>query len=103
MDRFQLWLRGLRTLVALGMLGGAGGLRAQTIDDDSRAFAEARAAGTAEALQRYLEQYPLGRHAGEAFRALVELELAGDPGGIAPEAGPEPESTLEFGALADVY
>ena len=48
---------------------------------DDAAWAAAAATGTADACQQYLEEFPAGRHAEEAFRCLIEGHL-----GIAPDA-----------------
>jgi hypothetical protein len=53
----------------------------QPADADEAAWAAAQSAGTAEACQGYLDQFPVGRHADEAFRCLVEESLDPDVGG----------------------
>lgn len=70
---------GLRTF-ALAML--AGSAHAQTPGDaDDQAWRQAEQIGTADAYQRYLEEYPVGRHVEDAFRSLVESEVEGEIGG----------------------
>lgn len=44
-------------------------------DPDTAAWREARQIGTYEAYQRYLEVFPLGRYADQAFRSMVEESL----------------------------
>ena len=71
---------GLRALAIAALAGSPAG-HAQEGGDDA-AWAAASEAGTAEACQQYLEAFPSGRHAEEAFRCLVEGDLD-----IAPGAG----------------
>lgn len=79
MNRVATFLVGLRALL-LGTLAGAHGAHAQALPSaDDAAWAAAHAAGTAEACQQYLEEFPSGRHAEEAFRCLVEGQLELDP------------------------
>jgi hypothetical protein len=47
----------------------------QPADADDAAWAAAQGTGTAEAYQRYLDQFPVGRHADKAFRRLIEESL----------------------------
>jgi hypothetical protein len=59
-------------------------------------------AGTAAAYQRYLEQYPLGAHAGDAFRRMIELTV--DPNATAaPAAGPAGGDRSSRGLAVDMY
>jgi len=69
----------LRTFALAALAGSAA--HAQTpADADDRAWSNARELGTAEAYQRYLEQFPVGRHVEEAFRGLVEEQMEGEMG-----------------------
>lgn len=81
---------GLRGLLVAAATTAASGASAQSTDPatcaDEDAWAAARSAGTVDALQRYLEAYPVGCHAGEAFRMIVTLSEA-DPTLIEPAAG----------------
>jgi hypothetical protein len=66
-------------------LAGSGVLQAQQLPNaDDAAWAEARQAGSAEACQGYLQRFPAGRHAEQAFRCLIEsrLEAEGRPSGL---------------------
>jgi hypothetical protein len=65
------------SLRALALATFAGSLaQAQTpADADDRAWMNAQELDTVEAYQRYLEQFPVGRHAEEAFRGLVEEQF----------------------------
>jgi hypothetical protein len=66
----------------MASFASSGALHAQQpTDADDAAWAAAQGAGTAEACQRYLDQFPVGRHANEAFRCLVEESLEPDVGG----------------------
>jgi hypothetical protein len=72
-------LVGLRALL-LTTLTGASAVHAQELPSaDDAAWAGAVEAGTAEACQQYLEEFPAGRHAEEAFRCLIEGQLELDP------------------------
>jgi hypothetical protein len=85
MRRMAAIFLGLRALAITALAGSPAG-HAQESGDDP-AWAAASEAGTAEACQQYLEAFPAGRHAEEAFRCLIEGSLE-----IAPGAGDEIES-----------
>jgi hypothetical protein len=79
MNRLATLFLGLRALL-LATLAGAPMSHAQgppSADDD--AWAAAVAAATPEAYQRYLEEFPAGRYAEDAFRLLIESQLEGIP------------------------
>jgi opacity protein-like surface antigen len=59
--------------------------------------------GTAAAYQHYLEQYPLGPHAGDAFRRMIELTIDPDATFGGPEAGPGGGISTSRGLGADLY
>lgn len=91
MDRLRSFYASLRALLALGVVHAlpAPGA-AQAPDAEQRAWERALQDGTAEAFQSYLDAYPLGRFATEAFREVVARSLgsrtlpepaAGPPGG----------------------
>lgn len=86
----HLGLRGLLVAAAASGAASASSASAQSTDPatcaDDAAWEAARSAGTIDALQRYLEAYPVGCHAGEAFRLIVTLSEA-DPVLIEPAAG----------------
>lgn len=69
----------LRALAIAAMAGSLAQAQQPTDPDDS-AWTSAQQAGTAEAFQHYLEQFPVGRHVEEAFRLLVEQEVEGELG-----------------------
>jgi hypothetical protein len=65
----------LGTLRALAIAGAAstGAVHAQQPQSaDDAAWEAAQSAGTPAAYQRYLEEFPAGQHAEEAFRLLIE-------------------------------
>lgn len=62
----------LRALVIASAASASTAHAQQAQDADDAAWAAAQEAGTASAYQRYLEEFPTGRHAEEAFRLLVE-------------------------------
>jgi hypothetical protein len=76
MRRMAAIFLGLRALAITALAGSPAGYAQESGDD--AAWAAASEAGTAEACQQYLEAFPAGRHAEEAFRCLIEggLELA---------------------------
>lgn len=79
MNGFQAWC--VRTWTVL--LASFVGQPALAQDAEALAWEAARERNTHEAYQLYLEEYPVGRFAGEAFRAMIELsidqELGGEP------------------------
>jgi hypothetical protein len=79
MRRLAAVLLGLRAL-AIAALAGSPMAHGQSPSPDDDAWAAARDAGTAEACQGYLEAFPAGDHAEEAFRCLIEggVEFAPD-------------------------
>jgi hypothetical protein len=100
---------GLRALVIAALAGSAGG-GAQAQTDTDREAAEwnaARGIGTADAYQRYLERFPIGRYSGDAFRCIIELTV--DPDAVsscssAPGAGPAGGASVSTRGLAiDLY
>jgi hypothetical protein len=82
MKKLAAVLLGLRALAITALVGSPSGHAQQPLSGDDAAWAAAGEAGTAEACQQYLEAFPAGRHAEEAFRCLVEGDLD-----IAPGAG----------------
>ena len=81
MNRFAALLVGMRALL-LATIAGAPGVQAQGLPSaDDAAWAAAAEADTPEAYQRYLEEFPAGRHVEEAFRLLIETQLE-----VAPDA-----------------
>ncbi len=90
MDRLRSFYASLRALLALGLAHGvATPAAAQAPDPEERAWLRALEEGTPEAFQAYLDAFPLGRHATEAFRELVARQL-GSRTLPEPAAGPEP-------------
>lgn len=96
--RFAAILRVAEALVLAAVAGFAGaagnpGREAHAqLDRDAAAWAAARAAGTAEACQGYLQEFPTGRYAEAAFRCIVEQALPG--AGPAPGPGVAPGADL---------
>jgi len=62
----------IKALMVAIIAGQSNSALAQSISPDDRAWDAAVSAGTAEACQQYLSDYPTGTHAEEAFRCLVE-------------------------------
>jgi hypothetical protein len=83
--RLAAVLLGLRALALTALAGPSLG-HAQEPSADDAAWATASDLGTAEACQQYLEAFPAGRHAEEAFRCLIEDSLE-----MLPGAGPATE------------
>jgi hypothetical protein len=80
MNRLASLVLSLRALV-VAMLAGAPIAHGQELPNaDDAAWSAAIEAGTAAACQQYLEEFPAGRHAEEAFRCLIEGQLDLAPG-----------------------
>ncbi|MGH6919148.1 MAG: hypothetical protein ACREJ0_15755 [Geminicoccaceae bacterium] len=79
MRRLAALFLGLRALVIAALAGAPIGHAQELPGGDDAAWAAAREAGTAEAYQDYLQQFPAGRHAEEAFRRLIEGSLEAVP------------------------
>jgi hypothetical protein len=66
----------LRTLLVAAAAGGAAQVpqvgQAAVSSQEQAAWDRARGSGSAEAFQSYLEQYPTGAYAEQAFRILIE-------------------------------
>jgi len=69
----------LKALALVAFSGSAAQAQAPA-DADDRAWINAREADTAEAYQRYLQQFPVGRYVEEAYRSLVEEQLESEFG-----------------------
>ena len=79
MNRLATLLVSIRALLTAA-LAAAPVVHAQAPGDaDDTAWGAAIEAGTADACQQYLEEFPAGRHAEEAFRCLIEGQLEIDP------------------------
>ena len=76
----------LRAL-ALATFAGSFAQAQQAADPDDSAWTNAQQLGTAEAYQRYLEQFPVGRHIEEAFRGVIEHQVEGESGDSRGVAG----------------
>ena len=72
---------------ALAAFAGSFAQAQQAADPDDSAWTSAQQLGTAEAYQRYLEQFPVGRHVEEAFRGVVEHQVEGGSGDTRGVAG----------------
>ena len=60
---------------------------------EEAAWDRARSAGSVQAFQRYLEQYPTGRYAEEAFRIIIEQAWS-TGSRTSPAAGPSTEGRM---------
>jgi hypothetical protein len=74
------WYASIWTLVVASLAGTAASAQ-QVTDPDTAAWEAAQSAGTYDAYHRYLQQFPVGRYAGEAFRLMVELAIDQELGG----------------------
>jgi len=72
-------LLSLRALAITALAGWPIGHAQESPSADDAAWAAASDLGTAEACQQYLEAFPVGQHAEEAFRCLVEGSLQTAP------------------------
>ena len=82
MNRLATLLLSLRALVMASLAGTPLAHGQELPSADDAAWAAAVEAGTADACQQYLEEFPAGRHAEDAFRCLIEGEFE-----VAPDAG----------------
>ncbi|WP_027135009.1 hypothetical protein [Geminicoccus roseus] len=109
MKRLWLYYSAVRALL-IGVIatGSAGQAHAQEasieLSPEDTFWLDVKAADTLEGYQNYLQAYPVGRFASEAFRRLVEQSRLGRlPSGDAPPepaAGPGLAGML---ATADLY
>lgn len=105
MDRLRTLFATLRTLLvasaASGALLPAADLAAQEQDPEERLWNETLEEGTPDAYQDYLEAYPFGRHAQEAFELMLVTALGSRSiEAIEPaEGGPRVDVT----PLGDLY
>ena len=81
MSRLAILLISLRALVIAAVAGVPAAHAQQVPGSDEAAWAAAAEADTPEAYQQYLEDFPAGRYAEEAFRLLIESQLE-----VAPDA-----------------
>lgn len=88
----------LLALAASGAAQAPGAAQAAVTAAEQAAWDRARSAGTADAFQRYLEDYPTGQYAEEAFRTIIEQNWSSglrqapaalNPAGIDGTAGAE--------------
>src|SRR4051812_29053893 len=95
------WRGVLGRLRSLAVAAAAGGAvqapqlshAAATSPQEQAAWDKARGSGNAAAFQRYLELYPTGQYAEQAFRILVEKSWRA-PNRMAPAAGAGEASDL---------
>lgn len=108
MNHLKALITSLRAFLIAALAGG-GAAQAQRVVDPSEeaAWNAARSAGTSAAFERYLDLYPVGRYAEEAFRCIVELSV--DPAAVCavdPDPGAGGVATRSIttqGVTADVY
>lgn len=92
-----------------GHAGAAVGPNGPPVGAEQKSWAEAARRGTVEGYQRYLELFPTGRHAEEAFRLLIERSFDGRPVrrlvDVAPSAGPggQPRELVVAAAALALY
>jgi hypothetical protein len=84
LHRFGLWYTAL--IVAVTSLIQPEGPVAQD-DPDAQAWDRARELGTYGACQSYLEEFPTGRFADQAFRCMIEQSIEEELGPV--DAGPQ--------------
>jgi hypothetical protein len=61
-----------RIALLLGLVGSSATAHAQT-DPEFEAWARANTINTADAYQKYLSEFPLGKHSQDAFAQLIRL------------------------------
>ena len=109
MNHLQALITSLRAFLIAAIAGGGAAQAQRAVDpSEEAAWSAARSAGTSAAFERYLDLYPVGRYAEEAFRCIVELSV--DPAGVcaAVESGSRAgggatRSITTRGVAADVY
>ncbi|MCB1885862.1 MAG: hypothetical protein KDG89_18070 [Geminicoccaceae bacterium] len=84
MRRIGTWYLGFKAFLLAG--AAAPGAFAQTLDEGG-AWDQARRADTLQAYESFLEAHPLAPEARLAFRRLIDLSLAIEPG-AGPSVGP---------------
>ncbi len=107
MKRLRLYYSAVRALL-IGVLATGSAAHAQDasieLSPEDTFWLDVKAADTAEGYQSYLQAYPVGRFASEAFRRLVEQSRLGrfmsDDDMPEPAAGPGLAGAL---SAADLY
>ena len=93
----RFWRR-LGVLTAASVIGLAPGIRGSMGQGpEDAAWREAQSVGTPEAFQGYLDQFPLGRYADQAFASIV-MQARGigtDRTAASPAPGPAPAPVRE--------
>jgi hypothetical protein len=79
MNRLATLLVSLRALLIAAVAGAPTAHAQQVPGSDEAAWAAAVEADTPAAYQQYLEDFPAGRYAEEAFRLLIESQLEVTP------------------------
>lgn len=82
MDYLKTLFSSARALLVAYVAGGAMSAEAQS-DRETQLWNECLAVGTVEACQRYLDEFPVGRYASDAFRTIVEISIDASRGGSA--------------------
>jgi hypothetical protein len=95
MDFLKSVLLGTRALLITAFAAGGGAVYGQTGRDQEEVdWQRALAEGTSAAFQRYLEYYPTGRYASEAFACTIEADMC-SPAGFDP--------SISRGVGSDLY
>jgi hypothetical protein len=90
--------------IAGGPVGAPPPAHAQTgADREAAEWNTTLGIGTAAAYQRYLEHYPVGAHAGDAFRRMIELTVDPEAGHAGPGAGSAGGHRSTRGLAVDMY
>ena len=95
MDYLKTIVTGLRALLVASVAQSTvGEVRAQSVDTEQQAWDRAQQSRTPEAYQGYLDQYPAGRFAVDAFRGIVSgaLPAAGPGNQLQPSGGNQTQS-----------
>lgn len=102
MDYLKTLYSSVRALLVAYVAGGAMSVEAQT-DQETTLWYQSRSAGTVEAYQRYLDEYPVGRYASDAFRGIVENSIAASRGGSDGGGTGAAAGAAGLGIAADLY
>ncbi len=102
MDYVKAFYGSVRALLAAYVVTHVNSASAQNADAETSLWERAQSADSEAAYQRYLQEYPVGRYASDAFRALVEQSIASGFG-VQPQAGPDSWSLPSQGFVAVLY
>ena len=103
MDYIKTLYTSVRALLVAYVAGSSISAQAQS-DSESQVWQRAQELGTIEANQDYLNQYPTGRFASDAFRNIVERSIEANRGSLGDGvAVGTTRGVVGTGIAADLY